>query len=431
MDGKVSTQNLINIIYDVFAAIPDRVNKLCRDIKLVDSLMSGYALFSLKCPSLLQFDIGFRKDLEKHNLKTLFKVEHVPSDTYMREVLDEVDPQKYLRKVFNKLWANFQRGKFLKLLEFFGGRYLMPLDGTGYFYSDKVHCEHCCEKHHKDGSVSYYHQMLGAAMVHPDYKIALPFAPEPIMKSDGAKKNDCERRAAGRFLDAFKREHPHMKMIVTGDSLFSNGPFIKRLKSDAHQFILVAKELDHKYLFDEFRALAKDEYETSQQGTKHRFKFMNGLPLNDSHPDCIVNVLEYWEETKNKTQHWVWVTDIPLSKETVFQVMKGGRARCKIENETFNTLKNQGYHFEHNFGHGKNHLSTVFAYLMNIAFFVDQLRQLCCKKFKKALARLGSKKALWEMQRTLFFGYYIDDWETLMNALADGHKGAKLEFNSS
>ncbi len=436
MKGKLSGENLLNIVYTTLNKITDSSFKDMRKIKLIDCLMSGYALFSLKYSSLLQFDKNNREEgLIKNNLTNLYKVKEVPSDTYMREVLDLIEPNKHLRKPFKKLLAEFQRSNYLRLFEFYKGRYLMPLDGTGYFYSEEVHCENCCEKHHRDGKISYYHQMLSAALVHPDYKLAFPFAPEPIMKADGAKKNDCERRAAERLLDNFKREHPHMKVIITGDGLFSNGPYIKRLKKDGHMFILVAKENDHKNLFEEFRALSKDTYEMARGKTKHRFKYMNGLPLNDTHPDCLVNVLEYWEETGTKKgckkQHWVWVTDIPLTKETVYQVMRGGRARCKIENETFNTLKNQGYHFEHNFGHGKKHLSTVFVYLMNLAFFVDQLRQLCCKQFKTALKRLGSKKEFWDKQRILFFGYFIDSWEALMNSLAYGHKGAKLEPNTS
>ena len=53
-----------------------------------------------------------------------------------------------------------------------------------------------------------------------------------------------------------------------------------------------------------------------------------------------------------------------MHQHNLLRVMRGARARWKIENETFNTLKNQGYHFEHNFGHGYRHLSTVFAHLM-------------------------------------------------------------------
>jgi hypothetical protein len=54
-------------------------------------------------------------------------------------------------------------------------------------------------------------------------------------------------------------------------------------------------------------------------------------------------------------------------------IMRAGRSRRKIENETFNTLKNQSYHFEHNYGHGQENLSYVFAHLMLLAFLNDQI----------------------------------------------------------
>jgi len=79
--------------------------------------------------------------------------------------------------------------------------------------------------------------------------------------------------------------------------------------------------------------------------------------------------------------------------------MKGGRARWRIENETFNTLKNQGYEFEHNFGHGYKNLSTNFALLMMLAFAVDQIVELSCKLYKAVRARIGTKRAFFEAFR--------------------------------
>ncbi len=420
---------LCQIVRDNFLKIQE-VAKRRRPISLIDNLMSGFAVFSLKYPSLLQFDQHGVEEITKHNLHTLYGIDNVPSDTQMRERLDEVAPQQ-LRKTFKALFAQCQRSGRLELFKYYDDRYLLPLDGTGYFYSKEVHCDNCCEKKHRDGSVSYYHQMLGGAIVHPEEKVVLPFAPEAIMKSDGTKKNDCERRSAERFLTHLKREHPHLRVIITGDSLFSNGPFIKRLKLDSHAFILVAKPKDHKSLFENFHSLEKSTYTTKQDKTTHNFSWINNLAINDSHPDCLVNVLEYWEEHANgKRQHWVWVTDFTLDEKNVYQIMRGGRARHKIENETFNTLKNQGYHFEHNFGHGNKHLSTVFAYLMVLAFLVDQLQQLGCKVFTKALARLKTKKNLWERKRSLFFNFFIDNLDDLWNALACGHR-AQLNPDTS
>lgn len=420
MKGMLSCLKLNQIVHDEFLRIKD-CGQRTRPISLADNLMSGFAVFSLKYPSLLQFDSHSCEEMIKHNLGSIFQIKTIPSDTQMRERLDEVEPTK-LRSLFSRLFAQAQRSKHLELFKYYDNRYLMPLDGTGYFYSKSVHCNHCCTKSHKDGSTSYYHQMLSGAIVHPELKVVLPFAPEPIMKSDGSTKNDCERRSAERLLSDLKREHPHLRVIVTGDGLFSNGPFIKRVKQDGHAFILVAKPTDHKTLFEAFNSLPRLKYEMKKGQVTHCFEWVNGVAINDSHPDCLVNVLEYWEEHEHgKKQHWVWVTDFVLTKKNVYQIMRGGRARHKIENETFNTLKNQGYQFEHNFGHGKKHLSTVFAYLMVLAFFVDQLQQLGCKTFGKALARLETKKNLWERKRGLFFNFIIDGLENLWDALAHGH----------
>ena len=426
----LSCSSLLDVIRESFSQI--KCPKLRSGaISLQDCLLSGYALFSLKYSSLLQFDQQFRENIIEHNLRNIYKIKQVPSDTQMRERLDEVLPEQ-LRKTFKRLFAQCQRSKNLELFRYYEGRYLVPLDATGYFYSKEVHCNQCCEKHHRDGSTSYYHQMLVATIVHPDQKVVLPFAPEPIMKTDGRRKNDCEHRAAERFLSDLKREHPHLPVIITGDGLYADGPFIKRLKRDDHRFILVARENNHKLLFGEFRTLPRQQLEVCTDKVVHRFEWANGHVLNNTHPDCLVNVLEYWEERANgKRQHWVWVTDIPLKAENVYQIMRGGRARHKIENETFNTLKNQGYQFKHNFGHGNKNLSTVFAYLMLMAFFVDQLQQLGCKLFTKALARLKSRKSLWERKRSYFFQFFITNLEDLWNALAYGHQGTSLSPNSS
>ena len=100
--------------------------------------------------------------------------------------------------------------------------------------------------------------------------------------------------------------------------------------------------------------------------------------------------------------------------------MRGGRARWRIENEVFNTLKNQGYHAEHNYGLGKQYLIFVFALLMMLAFLVDQIQQLCCPLFQSALERLESKKALWDRMRALFQCFHLDSMATLYRAIIYG-----------
>ena len=225
----LSAPGLLRTVRKSFDEVEDPVSG--RRFRLSDCLMSGLAVFGLKYPSLLQFDRDARTDeTVRANLKSLYAIERAPCDTALRERLDEVDPHE-LRVAFKRVFAQLQRGKGLEGFTWLDGHYLLSVDGTGYFSSSSVHCAHCCEKHHKDGRVTYSHQMLGAVVVHPEQREVFPLAPEPIVKGDGATKNDCERNAAKRMLEDVRREHPHLKLIVVEDGLASNGAHIKLLKS--------------------------------------------------------------------------------------------------------------------------------------------------------------------------------------------------------
>src|SRR4029077_10336678 len=286
----------------------------------------------------------------------------------------------------------------------------------------------CLHTVHRNGSVTYAHQLLGAAIIHPDVRAVIPLMPEPIGKHDGTDKNDCERNAAKRFVATLRQDHPHLKFIVTEDSLSSNAPHIETLQHHDLHYILGVKEGDHAFLFQQIQAaehagrVTYYERHDRAAGVVHRFRFVNDVPLNASNVDVRVNFIEYWEISDTKVQHFSWVTDLRVSMRNVFHLMRGGRARWKIENETFNTLKNQGYHFEHNYGHGEQNLSVVFATIMMLAFLVDQTQQLCCALFRAVWAKLGSKRLLWERLRALFYGYHLESMRELLEALFYGYE---------
>ncbi len=179
----LSADALFGLLRNHFATIPDHRSNDA-GISLTDALMSGFAMFSLKCPSLLDFD----KQRAEGNLTTIYGIERVPCDSYMREMLDPLAPES-LRPLCKAVFRPLQRGKALEELVFFQGYYLLALDGTGYFSSKTIHCQSCLAKHHRDGSIPYAHQMLGAALIHPDRRAVIPLRPEPIIKFDDAKKN--------------------------------------------------------------------------------------------------------------------------------------------------------------------------------------------------------------------------------------------------
>src|SRR6266705_899881 len=411
---------LFRLVQNSFANIPDH---RCDDagISLPDALMSAFAMVSLTSPSLLAFD----KQRAEGNLETIYGIPHAPCDTRMRERLDPVSPES-LRPSFKIVFRQLQRGKALQPMVFLNGHYLVALDGTEYFSSKTIHCASCLQKEHRNGSITYSHQMLGAAIIHPDFRAVIPLMPEPIVKQDGTEKNDCERNAAKRFMAKLRQDHPHLKFIITEDALSSNAPHIETLHDYGCHYILGVKGGDHAYLFQQVQAAEEagrvTYYERHDRatGVMHRFRFVNNVPLNASRADVRVNFIEYWEIGQNQVQHFSWVTDLRVSKRNVYKLMRGGRARWKIENETFNTLKNQGYNFEHNYGHGEQNLSVVFATLMMLAFLVDQTQQLCCALFRAVWTKLGSKRQLWESMRSLFYTYALQSMRQLLEALFYG-----------
>ena len=430
-----TAQSLYNRIRTIFDN-SDYLKQLLKErkgriISITDGLMSALAMFSLKFPSMLGFNDQCKSEKLQANLKNLFGIKNVPSDTYMREIVDEIDPRE-INKCFKELFRIVQRGKILERFEYLNGHYILSVDGTGYFNSDKVHCSSCCEKHHRSGRISYYHQIVSAVMVHPEEKVVLPFAPVAIKQEDGTKKNDCEINGSKRLLKRIRKEHPHLKCIVVADGLYSNGPQIDMLRENKYSYILGAKPSNHKWLFDWVNNSEEGVKEVNyvEKGRQIKIRYINKVPLNEKRSEIEINFLECIEEHKGKKTRYSWITDIEITEKNVRKIMKGGSSRWKIENETFNTLKNQGYEFEHNYGHGNKNLSTVFANLMMLAFSIDQLQLGVSKEFKLALAaEKNTKCRLWEAIRSGILWLVFDSWHELFEGIIQ--RAARVHFDTS
>jgi hypothetical protein len=329
---------MLRSIHKTFSKIPDpRTFAKPTNIPIVDHCMAGLAVFGLKCASLLDYDNKRSIEVIAQNLHDLYHVSSPPSDTYLRERLDEVDP-KGIRPAFKKIFAHFQRGKGLEGFEFLNGYVLVSGDGTGHFSSSKISCPHCCKKELADGTTIYYHQLFAACVVHPDKRNVIPLCPEAICNEDGASKNDCERNACKRFLENFRREHPHLKVILVGDGLASTAPYIRMIETFGLKYILGAKPGDHQFLFEQLEASEETVYHEIQteDGCFHQFRFLNEVSLNKSNQDLKVSILEYRQtDAKGKEKNFSWVTNIWITIKNVMKIAQGGRARWKIENETF------------------------------------------------------------------------------------------------
>jgi hypothetical protein len=419
LQSSISPDVLLAALSQRFQQLTDhRAANVSASLK--DVLMSGFAMFSLKYPSLLQFDL--QTSVEKQNLRQLYNIDTLCSDSQMRRVLDKVDPD-LIKEIFVENVEQLKKVGLLKEYQHYKDFLVVPIDGVTHFESSRIHCDLCTTKKQRDGTISYSHAMLCAMLVHPRQKEVFVLATEPIICQDGVEKNDCERMASKRILDYMSTRYKGEKLLITEDALYSNAPNIKQIVDNNWAYVLGIKPDGNKSLFSYFDPANANprirEVNCFQLGNKFRLKYINNLPLNASHPEVRVNVLICeQEDKKGKVTKFSWVTNVDLKEMNLMDIMRIGRSRWKIENETFNTLKNQGYHFDHNYGHGEKNLSTVLAYLMLLAFSTDQLLQRCNRLFGELWRACGTKVKLWQYLRALFITTIFDSFYALYFRMA-------------
>jgi hypothetical protein len=425
----LSFNALIKTISSQLCQIEDSRQKGKVVYSLHDCVMSAFAMMYLQDPSLLAFQRRIQDSIQRNNLSTIFGVHDIPKDSQLRNVLDAL-PLETLSSIFTEFLSNLQRGKHLATYQLLGGKYLIPIDGSEYFSSEKIHCPHCLYKKRKKGNIRYSHQILQATIVHPDQRHVLPLSPEPIQNSDGTNKQDCELNAAKRLIAKIRKTHPKLPIIIGGDGLYSKQPFIDDLKAANMSFILVAKPADHKILFEWVKDMldlnaGEQMTITDKKGRKHQYRWVNDVQLNGSKNADQVNFFDYQIITNGKpTYRNSWVTDITIDKNNIVMLVKAGRARWKIENETFNTLKNQGYHLEHNFGHGHKNLSMIFFMINLVAFYVHQILDLTDPLYQKVrYTKFTSRKEFWNQLRCTIRILIFPHWQSLMQFIWDPEKG--------
>ncbi len=191
----LNPDNLIERLRKQFTTVTD-TRASNSSFSLSDILMCGYAMFSLKYSSLLQFET--QTEIERQNLQHLYGIEKACTDSQMRKILDKCDPDE-LKKFYVTNFKELERLGITKEYESHGFL-IIAIDGVTYFQSNHIKCEHCLEKKCKDGTISYSHSMLCAMLVNPDEKEVFVIGTEPIIKQDGVEKNDCEQNESKRLI---------------------------------------------------------------------------------------------------------------------------------------------------------------------------------------------------------------------------------------
>jgi hypothetical protein len=391
--------------------------------------MSAFAVFFCQSPSFLAFQRLMQQTRGINNGETLFGIQKLPTDNQIRNLLDPVDP-KFLCPVFASTFAYLQQQEVIEWFRSFANTLLVALDGTGYFYSESIHCPSCTVAHHRDGRTSYSHSVLMPAIVKPGCPQVLPLEPQFIVPQDGHTKQDCERAAAKRWIDALASQYSPLGITLLGDDIYACQPLIEKVLAEDMQYIFVAKPSSHKYLYEELESLEKlgelQEVKHSQwRGKEHRYvtyRYVNRVPLKDAENSIEVNWVQITitNDKGEVTFHTAFITSHLITEENVAEVVKAGRCRWKIENEDFNNLKTKGYHFEHNFGHGKQYLSQTLLSLNILAFLFHTVLELLddrCTWLRKTLPR---RDTFFQHISTLTQYLCFASWQSLLEFMIRG-----------
>ncbi len=411
-----------------------RSGKNCQ-YSMADAGMAAFSVFFTKSPSFLAHQKLLAERRGLSNCLTLFGMEKIPSDNQIRNLLDPVPPEHFDTVFIDVARDLDNRGALAALRSRRGGlnrKTLIALDGTEYFNSCKVSCPNCSTRTHNKGTddevVENYHAVLGAAIVGPGQVAAVPLPVEIIRPQDGSKKQDCERNAVKRWLQRIGPRLKDLEPVYLGDDLYACQPVCEAIRAAGGNFILTARRSSHKTLYEELdrcRPETLDRRVTRgiRKPKKYRYRYSWQPDLRIRGGEAAMPVtwvcLEIHDMAEKKlTYRTAFVTDLPVSRTNVADIVACGRSRWRVENAEFNVLKNLGYNLERNFGHGEKNLASVLLVLNLLAFAMHTACDLAEKHWQKARTVCGTRDWMFRNLQVLTARFVFDDWKRLMQVLA-------------
>lgn len=429
MTEPLTFGTLLAILRGACEQLPDQRTGENTQYTIGDAALGAFGVFFMQCPSFLAYQRDMQRRKGCNNAQSLFGVTHIPSDPQIRNLLDPIAPQ-HLGAPFWAILERLMEDKSVAPAFEDEGGWLCSLDGTQYFRSAKLHCPECTVTR-RDETSSYAHTVLLPVLAKSGQPEVLVLEPEFITPQDGADKQDCERNAAHRWV---LRHAPHFagrRVTILADDLHCNQPFCELLLEQHLDFILTCKPTSHPTLYEEVDLLAKfgavtqctERVWTGQGHQCWTYRFVEHVPLREPPQALYVNWCELTitsEATGEELYHNAFATNRDLTERTVRPTVAAGRARWKVENEGHNVLKHQGYHLEHNYGHGQQHLSTVLIMLILLAFLCHTVLQLCNRSYQRLRAALGTRRTFFDDLRALTRYLFFEDWNHLVTFMITG-----------
>jgi hypothetical protein len=414
------------------ATFPDTRKCKNKHYTVRDAALGAFAVFFTQSPSFLAYQRDMTARKGQSNAHTLFGLTRIPSDNQIRALLDPVPPE-LLGAVFDHGFSTLVQTQQLAAFRSWQKRLLVVLDGTQYFTSQHISCSQCSRQTHRNGTTTYSHHMLTPVIVAPHQNKVIPLPPEFIVPQDGHAKQDCENAAAKRWLRKYAATYRAHNITILGDDLYATQPICEVLIEERLPFILVCKPDSHLTLYAALaqRTRSKDLHQVTQtvhsaSGVTHAtYRYASQLPLRASADTLYVNWCELTltDATGTPQYHNAFMTQAPLTAKTVVPLVQAGRTRWKVENENNNTLKTQGYHLEHNFGHGTQHLAALLATFNLLAFLFHTLLDLLDSQYHQLRRTLVSRKTFFDDLRALTRYLCFTSWIHLLAFMHQGLHG--------
>ena len=426
MTEPLSFSTLRTILTEVFQQLPDPRSGANTQYTMCDAALAAFSVFFMQCPSFLAYQRDMQRRKGCNNAESLFGVTRIPSDEQIRNLLDPIAPM-HLSAPFWTILDRLMADEAVATAFDVDDHWLCSLDG---FSSTTIHCPQCTVIK-RDQATRYAHSALIPVLAKPGTKQVLVLEPEFVVPQDGTEKQDCERKAAHRWVGRHADHFAGRRVTILADDLHCNQPFCERLLAHHLDFILTCKPDSHPTLYEEVDLLdsmgavntCEDRVWTGQRYERWTYRFVEHVPLREPPGALYVNLCELTitcEVTGETLYHNAFVTNYPVNEETVRSTVADGRARWKVENEGYNVLKRHGYYLEHNYGHGQQHLSTVIIMLILLAFLCHTALQLCDRAYQRLRAELVKRETFFNDLRALTRYLFFKDWDGLISFMICG-----------
>jgi hypothetical protein len=409
---------------EVFAQLPD-ARRSSNNLRyaMEDAALSAFSVFFTQSPSFLDYQTRMQQQQGKNNAQTLFGVHQIPSNNQIRNILDPV-PAHTLFPLIAHIGDELYRNQYLESYRSINNTLLVAIDGTDFFSSNTIHCKCCSCAQQKNGDMLYRHIAVTPVLVAHGKQQVIALPPEFVHPQDGHDKQDCETAASGRWLSQWGSHYAAWRITVLGDDIYCHQPFCQRtLDADMH-FIFTCKPDSHPTVYEWVADFTRAGQiatltRTRRKGKKHftdTYRYLNDVPLRDSDDALLVNWCELITTREDGTVQYrnAWASSHRIDEHNVEPLVKAARARWKIENENNNTLKTKGYHFEHNFGHGKRHLANLLATMILLAFLMHTCFDWLDERYRAVRSALPSRATFFENVRTLLLYLPFDSWDHLL-----------------